>query len=174
MPGFKKDAWFKIAGILVALFSDKISHLKISVAASVKLNTWCDSVTVSFLALLTSEQFHFYHCHHHCLPYLNQDAACHPKGKEWKSQSSRRRSWDLSEWRSVLKSQHFLHLTIPMCFLLPLHPLGRLCFSMHLNCVFCLKPAHILPLLHWSWREKLLCCPSNPWSLHLSLAFLDE
>lgn len=96
--------------------------------------------------LLTSELFHFYHCHHYCLPYFSQDSACHPKGKEWKSQYSRRRSWDISGWRSVLKRYHFLHLTIPMCLLLPLHPLCLICFSMHLNCVFCLKPAQILPL----------------------------
>lgn len=46
----QKDIQFRIAGILVALFSDKISHVKISDAASVKLNTRCKSVTVNFLA----------------------------------------------------------------------------------------------------------------------------
>lgn len=39
MSGLQKDTQFRIAGILVVLFSDKISHLKISDAGSVKLNT---------------------------------------------------------------------------------------------------------------------------------------
>lgn len=111
--------------------------MKISGAASVKLNTWCRSVTVSFLAPYFGT-VSFLSLSSSLLAF-SQDAACHPKGKEWKSQCSRGRSWDISGWRSVLKSYNFLHLAVPMYFLLPLHPLCLICFSMHLNCVFCLS-----------------------------------
>lgn len=51
VPRLQKDTQFRIFGILTALYSDKISHLKILGAASVRLSCWCKSVTVSFLEL---------------------------------------------------------------------------------------------------------------------------